>query len=145
VEELERRLAGLVELAPFADVPGAGAAGGLGAALAALGATLAPGAELVLETLGARAAVASATLVITGEGRVDRTTGEGKAPGTLARLAGELGVRCVVFGGTVGDAPPDLEAVALSGEPARVADDLRSLGATLAVQARDDARSTTSR
>lgn len=135
VEELERRLAGLPELRPFADLPGAGAAGGLGAAFASLGARLVPGAGLVLETIGAHAAVAAADLVITGEGRVDRTTGEGKAPGAVARLAGALGVRCVVFGGTVADGPDDLETVALSGDPERVADDLRALGAMLADQA----------
>src|SRR2546423_6594473 len=55
VAELERRLAAMTELEPFADLPGAGAAGGLGAALAALGAELVPGAELVLELVGLRA------------------------------------------------------------------------------------------
>src|SRR5712691_6754634 len=50
--ELEARLAAMPELAPYADLPGAGAAGGLGAALAALGAELMPGAEFVLETIG---------------------------------------------------------------------------------------------
>src|SRR5439155_17019588 len=48
VAELERRLLALPELTHFASLPGAGAAGGLGAAFAALGAELVPGAELVL-------------------------------------------------------------------------------------------------
>ena len=52
VEELAARLAAMEELAPFAGLPGAGAAGGLGAALAALGAELVPGAALVLDTAG---------------------------------------------------------------------------------------------
>lgn len=71
-----------------AGLPGAGAAGGLGAGLAAfLGAELVPGAELVLERLGARKRVASASLVLTGEGRLDFQSFFGKAPVTLARLA----------------------------------------------------------
>src|SRR5438105_3202875 len=49
--ELEARLAAMPELAPYAEHPGAGAAGGLGAALAALGATLVPGAALVLDLI----------------------------------------------------------------------------------------------
>ena len=52
VAELERRLAADAELAPYADLPGAGAAGGLGAALASLGAELVPGAALVLDAVG---------------------------------------------------------------------------------------------
>jgi glycerate kinase len=51
-EELEARLVAMPELAPYADVAGAGAAGGLGAALASLGAELLPGARLVLELVG---------------------------------------------------------------------------------------------
>ena len=54
VEELERRLASDPALEPYADLPGAGAAGGLGAALASLGATLVPGSELVAEAIGLR-------------------------------------------------------------------------------------------
>ena len=52
MEELEARLAARDDLRPVADLPGAGAAGGLGAALAALGAELVPGAALVLELSG---------------------------------------------------------------------------------------------
>ncbi len=52
IEELESRLAALVDLVPFRDLPGAGAGGGLGAGLAALGGELVPGAELVLAAIG---------------------------------------------------------------------------------------------
>lgn len=52
VEALEARLLALTELAPYASLPGAGAAGGLGAALASLGAELVAGAELVLDEIG---------------------------------------------------------------------------------------------
>ena len=55
VEELERRLASDAVLEPYADLPGAGAAGGLGAALASLGATLVPGSKLVAEAIRLRA------------------------------------------------------------------------------------------
>ena len=54
VEELEERLASMPELRPYAELPGAGAAGGLGAALAALGATLEPGSALVADAVGLR-------------------------------------------------------------------------------------------
>jgi glycerate 2-kinase len=132
VEELERRLADLAELAPVAEVPGAGAAGGLGAAFAALGATLVPGADFVLETVGFRARIQGARLVVTGEGVVDRTSGEGKATGTVLRVCREEGVRCAVFGGRVAEALPGAELHELSGDPARAAEDLETLGEALA-------------
>lgn len=69
-------------------LPGAGAAGGLGAGLLAFcRADILPGAEWVLDRIGARPRLRKASLVITGEGRVDRTTFAGKAPAVLARLA----------------------------------------------------------
>jgi glycerate 2-kinase len=130
VEALEARLLALAELAPYASLPGAGAAGGLGAALASLGAELVAGAELVLDEVGFDPR--GFDLVVTGEGLVDRTTREGKAPGEVARRCVEAGVRCVVFGGRV-TAPVDgAETVQLSGDPARAADDLAALGETLA-------------
>jgi glycerate kinase len=131
VEVLERRLAQMRELRPFAEVPGAGAAGGLGAALAALGAELVPGAELVLDTLGFRHRIRGAALVVTGEGTVDRTTAEGKAPGAVLRACRDEGVHCAVFGGRVEDPLPGAETHALSGDPARARDDLAALGEQL--------------
>ena len=128
VEALDARLAAMPELRPAADLPGAGAAGGLGAALAVLGADLVPGAELVLETVGFRERVRGAAVVVTGEGIVDRTSAEGKAPGAALRACREEGVRCVVFGGRVLDALPGAEMHPLSGNPARAADDLAALG-----------------
>lgn len=132
VEELERRLAAASELAPYASVPGAGAAGGLGAALAFLGAELVPGAELVAETIGLPERLLGASLAITGEGAVDRTSLEGKATGLVAGLCAERGVRCVVFGGRVQAEIPGAETVALSGDPARAELDLEELGERLA-------------
>jgi glycerate 2-kinase len=121
--ELEARLA---PLAAYADLPGAGAAGGLGAALASLGAELRAGAPMILDLL--RFEPARYDLVVTGEGTVDATTVRGKAPGEVARRCRDAGVRCVVFGGRVVEPLPGVETVALSGDPARARDDLRRLG-----------------
>ena len=98
-DELEARLLAMARLAPYAGLPGAGAAGGLGAALASLGAELLPGAPLVLDLVGFDPV--GYDLVVTGEGTVDRTTTSGKAPGEVARRCAAAGVRCVVFGGRI--------------------------------------------
>jgi len=131
VVELEARLRAQPALAPYAHVPGSGAAGGLGAALALLGAELVPGAEAVLDLLGFDPSPYG--LVVTGEGTVDSTTWEGKAPSAVARRCRDAGVPCVVFGGRVADdtAPPETSLVALSGDPARAEDDLVELGRSL--------------
>ena len=123
VAELEDRLAG--QLPSFAKLPGAGAAGGLGAALASLGARLVPGAVYVLDAIGFGERAARADVVVTGEGTVDRTTFAGKAPGEAVRVCEELGVRCVLFGGRVADG---VEALPLGGDPARAREDLEELG-----------------
>jgi glycerate kinase len=69
-----------------ADVPGAGAAGGTGAGLLAfLGASLVPGAPLIVTASGFDEKLVGADLVITGEGRVDSQTAYGKAPGEVAK------------------------------------------------------------
>jgi glycerate 2-kinase len=130
VEELEERLASLEELAPFRDVPGAGAGGGLGAAFAALGAHLVDGAERVLDRIGFDERAFGAALVVTGEGTVDATTLEGKAPGAVQRRCRALGLRCELFGGLVRDGIP---AHALSGNPADAAADLSALGEEFAL------------
>jgi glycerate 2-kinase len=124
--ELERRLLALPRLAPYADLPGAGSAGGLGAALASFGAELIPGAPLVLDLVGFDAA--GYDLVVTGEGTVDLTTARGKAPGEVARRCIAAGTRCVIFGGRVLEALPGVETVALSGDPERAREDLLRLG-----------------
>lgn len=129
---LERRLDELERLAPYAAVPGAGAAGGLGAALASLGAKLVPGAREVLERVGFRDRARSCDLVITGEGRVDATTLAGKAPAEALRICRDEGVRCVVFGGSVEAELEGAEVVALSGDRGRARDDLVELGLRLA-------------
>ena len=129
VEELESRLAALEELAPYRDLPGAGAGGGLGAAFAALGAELCDGAELVLDTIGFDEHARATDLVVTGEGTVDATTLDGKAPGAVVRRCERLGVPCELFGGIVRDG---VHAHALSGRRALAGEDVVQLGEELA-------------
>ena len=131
VRRLEQRLAADAALAPFADLPGAGAAGGLGAALASLGAELVLGAALVAEAIGLRSRLEEAALAVTGEGTVDMASREGKVTGHVAALCAELDVRCVVFGGRVEAELSGAETVALSGDPGRAAADLEELGERL--------------
>jgi glycerate 2-kinase len=126
--ELERRLLDNAALEPFREVPGAGAAGGLGAALAALGAELVEGAPLILELIGLPARLREADLVVTGEGSVDRSTWLGKAPAAVLGACQEARVRCVLFGGRVVEQPPGIVVYELSGDPARVREDLVELG-----------------
>jgi glycerate kinase len=130
--ELERRLGAMDELRPFADMPGSGAAGGLGAAFAALGAALVAGADALLGLVGFDERLPAYELVVTGEGRVDATTLEGKAPAAVAERCARAGVRCVVFGGVVAEEIPGAEVVPLSGDPGRAETDLEELGRRLA-------------
>ena len=84
------------------DVPGAGAAGGLGGAfIAFLDARLERGVEMVLDAIGFDAIISGADLVITGEGRVDCQTLTGKTPYGIMKRASRKGIRTVVIGGTV--------------------------------------------
>ena len=103
------------------DLPGAGAAGGVGFAMLSLagrfaGFALRPGIELVMESVGFAERLAGADLVITGEGRIDAQTAFGKTALGVARLAQAARVRCVAVGGGV--------------EPAGI-DALAGLGATV--------------
>ncbi|MDR1394107.1 MAG: glycerate kinase [Bifidobacteriaceae bacterium] len=84
------------------DIPGTGAAGGIGAALAALGVELCPGAKLVADVIGLGRAVTGADWVVTGEGSVDGQTLAGKAPAVVAAIASGRGVGCVAFAGRTG-------------------------------------------
>lgn len=138
VRELSVRFRELERLEPVADVPGAGAAGGLGAALASLGAELVPGAAAVLDLVGFDPG--GCALAVTGEGRIDATTAEGKAPAEAARRCAAAGVRCVAFGGVVEAPVAGAETVALSGDPARAFDDLVELGVRFGSGLLDPAR-----
>ena len=97
LETLERSLARLAEVAAqtfhhdHRDVPGAGAAGGLGFGLLTFcGAAVRSGFEVVAEAIDLRAKIERADIVITGEGKLDRQTLAGKAPAGVARMARAL-------------------------------------------------------
>jgi glycerate kinase len=100
------RFARAVHAATGVDVsamPGAGAAGGMGAALVAcLGATMRPGVELVAEVAGLEDAVRDADLVVTGEGRIDEQSVRGKTPVGVAAVARRHGVPVIVLAGSLG-------------------------------------------
>ena len=89
-------------------VPGAGAAGGLGAALLALGAELRSGVETVLDLIGFDERVRDVDLVITGEGNMDEQSAAGKAPVGVARRANRYGKPVVAV---VGGRADNLDAV----------------------------------
>jgi glycerate kinase len=85
---------------PAADLPGAGAAGGVGfAALAVLGAVMRPGIELFLELIGFSERLPGAGLVVTGEGSLDAQTLHGKAPAGVAAAARAAGTPVVAVAG----------------------------------------------
>lgn len=84
------------------NVPGAGAAGGLGGGfLAFLNARLERGIEMVLDAMAFDDIIRGADLVITGEGRVDSQTLTGKVPFGIMRRAHRQNIRTVAIGGTV--------------------------------------------
>lgn len=116
VEQLERGLAHLAEvwrregLLGSVDEPGDGAAGGLGAGLRAFcRAELCRGADLVADLVGFDEALRGADLLVTGEGRTDVQTADGKLPAVLARRARAAGVRTVLLSGAIADWPPALD------------------------------------
>jgi glycerate kinase len=92
------------------ELEGSGAAGGLAGGLAALGARLEPGFDVVASAVGVEEALEGATLVVTGEGRLDLTSLEGKVVGGVLEWAADLGVpHCAVIAGQVaGDAREEL-------------------------------------
>jgi len=90
------------------NTPGAGAAGGLGFALLALGAQIRSGAEMILELSGFREKLARADWVITGEGRSDRQTLYGKLPFRVAQIAKACGVPAILISGSLGEGAGEL-------------------------------------
>lgn len=88
------------------DLPRAGAAGGAAGGLAVLlGAKLVSGADVVLDVLRFDELLVDADLVITGEGRLDTQSLEGKAPAAVASRAQARGIRCVALCGEIGLGP----------------------------------------
>lgn len=86
------------------EIPGGGAAGGLGGALAALGGRLVPGFELVADELDLFDQLPGTDLLITGEGRLDETSFDGKVVGGIVSIGREEGIRVAAI---VGSADPD--------------------------------------
>jgi glycerate kinase len=117
VQELDAALGVFADVAKAATgrdialLPGAGAAGGLGAGLLFFTpASLRPGVAIVLETTGFEALVQGADLVITGEGRTDFQTAMGKAPVGVAAVAKRHGVPVICIAGGLGDGADDVLA-----------------------------------
>ena len=112
VAVLDHRLAHLADIVArdlrcdFRAAPGAGAAGGLGFGLLSFcGATLRPGFETLAEILQLERTIAASDFVITGEGRIDAQTLEGKGPAGVAALARKHGKPVIAFAGSVADDP----------------------------------------
>ncbi|MFF5171984.1 glycerate kinase [Micromonospora sp. NPDC000089] len=133
-------------------LPGGGAAGGLGAAILALGGRCEPGIDLVTRAIGLDAALDATDLVITGEGSFDHQSLRGKVVAGVAGAARDRGVPCVVLAGRVSTGRREAAAAGVTeayslvahfgGEErggleaalARPAEGLRALGARLARQ-----------
>lgn len=105
LEAVARQLVGVFDKAPSVmSVPSSGAAGGIGFGLSlAYDAQYRPGFELVTHWLGLESKVAAADVVITGEGRFDASSLDGKGPGALIELARHHGKPVHVFAGHVTD------------------------------------------
>ncbi|WP_114571750.1 glycerate kinase family protein [Exiguobacterium flavidum] len=99
IERFDEALHRVGRLLGVEDEPGAGAAGGLGGALLALGAQRRSGARFVLEESGALEAIREADIVWTGEGRIDTQTAHGKLPAVVASCAR----RAIALAGEVTD------------------------------------------
>lgn len=86
------------------DMPGAGAAGGLGAGLIAfLKAKMMPGIDIVIQATNLVAELKDADLVFTGEGRIDSQTARGKVPTGVAKKAKEFGLPVIALAGEIAD------------------------------------------
>ena len=120
VELLDRALARFADVVrrdlgvDVRDLPGAGAAGGLGAGLVAfLGAKLQEGARVVMDAVGFDARLRAADLVVTGEGSFDEQSLHGKAPGAVLAAARAAGAAAVVLCGVATVAPPGIRVASM--------------------------------
>ena len=96
-------------------MPGAGAAGGLGAGLHAfLGAELKRGIEVVIDLVGLKEKIRGADLVLTAEGQIDFQTRYDKAPAGVARAAREAGAPCIALCGGIGERIEELYGIGIA-------------------------------
>ncbi len=121
VEALDEGLAHLADVIQadlgldVRNLPGGGAAGGLGAGLHAfLGAELRRGVDLVLDLVELDAKLAGADLAFTGEGQIDFQTAHGKAPAGVGAAARARGVPCIAIAGSVGTGVDTLRTVGIN-------------------------------
>lgn len=110
IEELDKSLAFFAELIKrdlnkeVKDIPGAGAAGGLGASLMAfLNAELRPGIEIIIEIVKIEQIIRESDLLITGEGRIDAQSVFGKVPFGLGKMAKKYNVPVIAIVGEIGE------------------------------------------
>lgn len=135
VELLTRRLARLAEVyasdygTEVADLEGSGAAGGLAGGLAAVGATLVGGFEVVADEVGLFEHLEEAALVVTGEGFVDAESFDGKVVGGVLELAAEVDVPALVVAGEVLDGGEVGRLAAASGGDVEVVSLVERFGA----------------
>lgn len=137
IEDLDRWLHGLAMRTSTLDIaqtPGAGAAGGLGWGLMAFfNAQLEPGIEIVMRAVDLPRRLAGADICLTGEGRLDATSFQGKVVGAVLERCRAAQVRPVIIAGQIDPTaplPPDVQAVSLTaraGSAAAAMADARSL------------------
>lgn len=134
LEELEAGMLNMEKLlnaysgSEVCSANGAGAAGGMGAILMAVfGARCIPGAEAVLEIVGFDRALKKASLVITGEGRVDSTSLNGKAVGSVLAHSRKAGVTTAIIAGSRGEGAEEAEKLVAVNVYCGTGDDAASL------------------
>lgn len=145
VELLRRRLERLAQVylerygTDVRAIPGSGAAGGLAGGLAAIGATLVPGFDLVADTIELADRIEGADLVVTGEGFLDEHSFAGKAVGGVADLAEEAGVPVLVVVGEAFDESrvPTVSLVERFGRQRAFADTLACVEETVTAHLRE--------
>jgi len=142
VERLEDALAHFADVcardvgADFRTVPGSGAAGGLGFGLLTFAqAEIVSGFDAVEELLSLREQIAAADLVLTGEGRIDRQSLQGKGPAEIARLAQAHGKPVLAFAGSAEDAGGLFDAIIPIADGPLTLDESRRRAAELLRQA----------
>jgi len=106
IVRLDQQLERIGRLLGIDGIKGAGAAGGLGGAVYALGGTIVPGAKTILQHLRVAERLEQADYVWTGEGRVDRQSQIGKLPGEVTRMAQAAGVPCLILARIVEEKMP---------------------------------------